>query len=885
MSTQLTQFTTPGTYTWTAPSTLIGGTVTVVAYGAAGAGSSNGNLGGQGAYVQATIPFSPGASVSVVVAGASVGFVNGGSATLGAGAGGGSSAVSQNGVLWIEAGGGGGAGSSFSGSGGGAGGAANLNGTNGTGGAAFFGEAGGGGGYGANGANGAGGAAGFDGTAGGAGTSSAGGAGGTYTQGAYTNSGGGGGGGYYSGGGGGGGPYSGGGGGGSSYVASSIGATGVIYSAYSTGTIGSVGISYSLGDAPKAPTLNSPANGALVDLYDAPTPFTWTYNKATSQTGAQNAFAMRFKQATASTYGYLVSSASAFSSSIPVWNSGSQTSFTLPASVQANGYSYNWSVATQESNANLQGPFATDSTVQAVSIPTIVFSQPTASVATTTPTVQWTALTGSGRSQISYRGVIYSAATASVTGFSPGITSALYDTGTVSSAATAFFIPLSAGLVNSGNYVAYLQIVETGPVSSQWTSASFQVVLDGPATPQLTTSQVVDPTYNLPAFQFNVITADNLMSVYDSSFEGSVGAWANTAGASVTASSVAAKDGAYAGLMTMTSGQTQQIIESASVVPCLPSTSYTGLASFKTAATSRGMIVYLDQYTAAGASIGVLATSATVTDTTGAWTTASCAGTTAANAAFVRMRVGVAGNAGVTNEIHYVDNAGIFLTSTWNGSWSLGGFSNNSTVEIQTSDDNVNWMDVRYAGSLTPSSGQALGFDWEATPNYVNFYRARVNSTAYGNVVSSAWSTTASVTFQTTTAWLIDPLNLALSISFNMTSFREAQGEQMSAHYGIGVSLPVIVSTVVNGVDGTFTAWTDSVASWNALGTAITDQRVKWLTNPLGDAYYVRVGPSPGATSISGGTPGKVRDTTLELSGVGNPVRSTTVQYVNVAMP
>ena len=117
---------------------------------------------------------------------------------------------------------------------------------------------------------------------------------------------------------------------------------------------------------PSAPTLTAPANTATINALNSTT-FSATYNSTDGQN--QNAFAMRFS-ANSGAYTYWDVATQAMSSSI-VWNPsnvapGNSFSVVLPPGALVGGDSYAWSMASQESGANLQGPFATDFTFRSV---------------------------------------------------------------------------------------------------------------------------------------------------------------------------------------------------------------------------------------------------------------------------------------------------------------------------------------------------------------------------------------------------------------------------------------------------------------------------------------------------------------------------------------
>jgi hypothetical protein len=218
-------------YTGAAQQLVIPAGVTQIVVDAYGADGGNGSLaaGGRGGRVQATIPVTPGETLTITVGGAGrdrpglsaqAGGFNGGGPTSGdGGSGGGMSDIRRGGVFLVVAGAGGGGGTPGAGGPGGAGGG--LTGGNGV-------ASGGGAGLGGSqAAGGSGGAAGGIGTAGTAGASGTGGTAGS-RSGSLQYGGGGGGAGYFGGGGGGGGTAAGGGGGGgSSYTVA--GATAVTH--------------------------------------------------------------------------------------------------------------------------------------------------------------------------------------------------------------------------------------------------------------------------------------------------------------------------------------------------------------------------------------------------------------------------------------------------------------------------------------------------------------------------------------------------------------------------------------------------------------------------------------------------------------------------------
>lgn len=322
-------------------------------------GGQGGDYGGSGGYVQGTYPVSPGDVIDVYVGGQGINQANGasfgvgGTGRLGTNWNGGSASIVTHGgsafsnSIAIAAGGGA---SGTAGGSGGAGGAA-------TGAAGTTSNTAG---PGQGGTLSAGGAAGSPSSGDDSAGSSVNGSGGIGDYAPGASAGGGGGGGGYCGGGGGGAITSGdsaGGGGGSNFLASAMTST-TSTQGGSSGD-GSITVTYTAPVAPSAPTLTAPSNNAI-SVNPASVTLTGTYNSTDGQN--QNAYALRYKSISGS---YLYWNGSSWQGSIS-WNSVSTSpgsSWSVgPITVGfTGGTTYNWSMASQEAGANLQGGFASDS--------------------------------------------------------------------------------------------------------------------------------------------------------------------------------------------------------------------------------------------------------------------------------------------------------------------------------------------------------------------------------------------------------------------------------------------------------------------------------------------------------------------------------------------
>lgn len=309
--------------------------------------------------------------------------------------------------------------------------------------------------------------------------------------------GGGGGGGKYGGGAGsGGGSNSGGGGGGGgiSWVDTDV-LNPNLYEGSST-LFGSVQLTFTVADAPLAPTLGLPIDTGFVDVDDmtAVTRLFFTAKPGTDS-GAMNAYCLRIKPSSGG-YGYW--NGTDFSDTSPVWTPcGPADDYAdIPNAAFTPGVTYDWSFATQESYFDLQGVFATDQSFTAALSPTLVITAPVDIVSSLTPTATWTGSFPSGNSQNQYRGVVYTAAQAAAPGFVPGDTPFVNDSGIVASASPTFTI---GTLPNVDDYVLALYIIDTpDDAPSPWVLQPFSASSGGPATPSIVATGANEMTTGCP---------------------------------------------------------------------------------------------------------------------------------------------------------------------------------------------------------------------------------------------------------------------------------------------------------------------------------------------------------------------------------------------------
>lgn len=299
--------------------------------------------------------------------------------------------------------------------------------------------------------------------------------------------------------------------------------------------------------APNAPTLTAPANASYLDVASGVT-LTGTYNSTDSAN--QNAYACRIKVSGASSYSYYNASTNALQSTI-VWNPdsvapGGSFNATLPSSAVSDGNTYNWSLASQESGANLQGPFAADFTFNAQAAPVLTVNGPSGTTTTANPLVTWTTTPPSGASQTAYQVIVESGSYGTV----PGSGTQAWNSGVVASSAQSATV--GTALTNQTTYRAFVQVTETGGQTSSWKYTTFTASFDPPGQPTVTATPGTDPSTGCPVITVAVQGRDNLLSLNDASFEGSLGTWTAGANTSIADSTAEALDGSYSMTLTAT---------------------------------------------------------------------------------------------------------------------------------------------------------------------------------------------------------------------------------------------------------------------------------------------------------------------------------------------
>ena len=281
---------------------------------------------------------------------------------------------------------------------------------------------------------------------------------------------------------------------------------------------------------PAAPTLQTPVNGAYVTSAGG---LRFQSKYLSQDTAPANAYAFRWRLSAATTYQYWNGTAA---QSTIYWNAstvatGASQAVSLPDTLVTNGNVYVWSMAFRESWASLTGPFATNFTVNAASPPALTVTAPTGTVVVGRPTVVWGATPSAGESITKYHVKLFTQIQYTVSGFTPGTASAVWDTGTV--AGNPGSIQVAITLQNSTSYRAYVQVAETGTMLSAWAFSSFTTSLTPPLPPTITATATTAPS-GYPLIKLTIATHNNLLTATTASGKSGVGKWVAASHCTVT---------------------------------------------------------------------------------------------------------------------------------------------------------------------------------------------------------------------------------------------------------------------------------------------------------------------------------------------------------------
>lgn len=261
-------------------------------------------------------------------------------------------------------------------------------------------------------------------------------------------------------------------------ASSSLGQATVTTPAVGSGSVGtSAATGYGqpkVGIPPLTPSILAPSANAVVDLSTAQ--FQWTY---TSPQGlAQGGYALRFMAQQATTWSWYDAATSSLVS-YEVFNPSSAQTATPGIPPLQNGLIWSWEVAVEDTNG-LPSPYSLPFLVTGSPTPVVTPTQPTGTLTTGSQTLVW--VNSNIIQMASWQVIVYTQAQTQATGFTPGQSPWVWNTGVVNGSASSVQLPnLPAGI-----FYAYIQITSSLGQSSAWTSWELDYSYTQPPQPTLT---------------------------------------------------------------------------------------------------------------------------------------------------------------------------------------------------------------------------------------------------------------------------------------------------------------------------------------------------------------------------------------------------------------
>jgi len=657
-------------------------------------------------------------------------------------------------------------------------------------------------------------------------------------------------------------------------VVASEGSTGNIQWAGS-GTAGGEGqitvALYEVPIAPLAPTQTSPTSGSAADATQI-IDLEASYNPTNG--ASMHAYALQVKVDSGAVQ-YFNATTQALQSGA-VWNTlaaapGATFTVALPANLFANGHTISWALATQESSAGDDGPFAAFSQFTTSLGPTLSVTSPSGSVITPEPTVVWSPSPASGQSLTAWRVVIYSAAQYGAGGFTPGVSPSTWDSGVEAGSAASAMVGLA--LANATSFRAYVQVTQSNGETSPWEYSSFSVNYDSPAQPSLVGSVVDYPGTQLPAVLLTATGADNLGTANQSSVElGTTTGFSAGSNTAISAVTTWASDGSYSLQLKATASGAISAQWSGGLSGCPVSggEELTVWVVLRAASVARSATLGVSWYNSAGTLLSTT-TIDTANDSASANTVLSGQATAPSGAAYAALVVTISGCA--ANEEHFADQWGLFPGVATE--WTLGGNVGVASMEFQVSQDGgATWNDLRFGALVLESAAQTAScYDTESVPLTTMVYRVRVVAPYQGTTVYSPWSNTVSTQSTVYPKWgLSNPLVQGSGVALDLNGNPSKTLRQVDTEFDPqGRPLGVKLTDGFKGVDWGLVFRTGNLTDQNALEALLTQTGALLLQSPLGGQWYVTVIGSPEVEFQYETGQHPIQDTTVSLRQVNSP--------------
>jgi hypothetical protein len=552
---------------------------------------------------------------------------------------------------------------------------------------------------------------------------------------------------------------------------------------------------------PTAPTLVSPASGALVDLAVGGT-FKWTYNSVSSGDSQQ---AWAFRRTLGAVVDYWNNSTQAFQSG-SVYNTSASTlpqQVVFPAGKWTDGNTYLWSVSTK-SSTGANSAFATDRTVVATAAPVVIVTAPVGiAYGESTPLVTWS-YTGLD-AQRDYRVRIFTEAVAAGGGFDPAVSTSVWDSGVVTSS-IARSARVGTPLADSTAYRAYVIATSSTSVSSAWAYSSFLVSISPPLGPLIQLRDEIWYGTNVPRVRMDILGQSNYLS--QDQANGAAG-WEADASVTVDVQPDDSASQLLAGIKMTSTGtgllSARTVLGSPPVAPygqaqplgplsfpVIPGVVYTAVAQFKAPSTIRAARLSIRWYDADDGTGALIQQDdgGQVALTTTAYYPAFATFTAPVGAKLARVVVSVLGSLGV-GEIYYVSR--MAFAPGRSTTWQQGGYATTQTIQVQRSlDGGATWV-VVVDRLKTDLYQQAIARDRLMPYDTDVKYRAfTVVDIGASSALSSQSSLVSTINLAPELWSVRDPLDDDGEMIAYVTDYQRNDDEASSVHRPAGREYPVV---------------------------------------------------------------------------------------------
>lgn len=341
--------------------------------------------------------------------------------------------------------------------------------------------------------------------------------------------------------------------------------------------------------------------------------------------------------------------------------------------------------------------------------PTVKVNQPTGTVGSPSPVIDWTYTHTDGDQQKSGEYKLYTAVQQGLSTFNPDTSTPAY-AGSVSGDITTFNLPTA---LTPDAYYIYVRVTSVFDAVSTWAGRAFTVQGAAPGVPgggfggvgtgggggfeSVIADSVTSNAY------LTLRDGSNMLSVQQADFETTTDSLGYTTTNCTTAQDTTTFFNVGGGSMKLTASSLGTMSAQSSFLEVSPNTPVTARAQFRAKTTSKtvnvDILFYDESYTAMSGTLN-----GTGTDLTTTWTEITATGTTPVGAVYAKVRVQVVTAA--SGAVHNVDNVGLMYGI--NSVWSHGGHMSRNLLSSAASDgDDPIIVEPWAAASVASSYGRA----------------------------------------------------------------------------------------------------------------------------------------------------------------------------------